>query len=130
MPAELPAHESIPRHIIKKSQDNKVLLHSTGNYIQHPVINHNGKKMKKNTYIYIYVYVYICVCSFIYMLLLRNSQMFCSWRSTVMWNPWSRKWQPTPCSCLENPMDRGARRATVHGVCTELDTTEVTKQPQ
>jgi len=23
--------------------DNKVLLYSTGNYIQHPVINHNGK---------------------------------------------------------------------------------------
>ena len=26
---------------------------------------------------------------------------------------WKRKWQPT---CLENPMDRGAWRATVHGV--------------
>ena len=21
---------------------------------------------------------------------------------------WRRKWQPTPCSCLENPRDRGA----------------------
>ena len=29
-------------------------------------------------------------------------------------------------SCLENPMDRGARWATVHGV-TESDTTEVTQ---
>ena len=29
---------------------------------------------------------------------------------------WSRKWQPTPYSCLENPMDRGAWRVTVHGV--------------
>ena len=28
--------------------------------------------------------------------------------------PWSRKWQTT--SCLENPMDRGAWQATVHGV--------------
>ena len=28
--------------------------------------------------------------------------------------------------CLENPMDRGAWRATVHGVVKELDTTEVT----
>ena len=25
----------------------KVLLYSTGNYIQYPVINHNGKKYKK-----------------------------------------------------------------------------------
>ena len=27
-------------------------------------------------------------------------------------------------SCLENPMDRGAWRATVNGVAKELDTTE------
>ena len=26
-------------------------------------------------------------------------------------------------SCLENPMDRGAWQATVHGVADELDTT-------
>ena len=31
--------------------NNKVLLYSTGNYIQYPVINHNGKNMKKNVYI-------------------------------------------------------------------------------
>ena len=31
---------------------NKVLLYSTGNYIQCPVIKHNGKNMKKN----------VCVC--------------------------------------------------------------------
>ena len=34
--------------------NNKVLLYSTGNYIQYPVINHNGKKYEKE-YIYIYV---------------------------------------------------------------------------
>ena len=30
-------------------------------------------------------------------------------------------------SCLENPMDRGAWRATVHGAAKELDMTEVTE---
>ena len=29
---------------------------------------------------------------------------------------WRRKWQPSPVFCLENPMDRGAWRATVHGI--------------
>ena len=32
---------------------------------------------------------------------------------------------PLQCSCLENPMDRRAWRATIHRVA-ELDTTEVT----
>ena len=31
---------------------------------------------------------------------------------------------PLQYSCLENPMGKGAWRATVHGVCKELDTTE------
>ena len=31
---------------------------------------------------------------------------------------------PLQYSCLENPMDRGARWAVVHGVTEELDTTE------
>ena len=30
---------------------------------------------------------------------------------------------PLQYSCLENPMDRGTWRATVHGVTKELDTT-------
>ena len=31
---------------------------------------------------------------------------------------------PLQYSCLENPIDRGAWRATVHGVAKETDTTE------
>ena len=33
----------------------KVLLYSTGNYIQYPVINRNGKEYE-NEYIYTYIY--------------------------------------------------------------------------
>ena len=36
--------------------DNKVLLFSTGNYIQYPEINHNGKEHKREC-IYIHIYV-------------------------------------------------------------------------
>ena len=38
--------------------------------------------------------------------------------------PWRREWQPTPDSCLENSMDRGAWWATAHGVAEKLDTTK------
>ena len=38
---------------------------------------------------------------------------------------WRRKWQPTQCSCLENPGDGGAWWAAVSGV-TESDRTEAT----
>ena len=37
--------------IHREQINNKVLLYSTGNYIQYPVINHNGKEFKKNVYI-------------------------------------------------------------------------------
>ena len=30
--------------------NNKALLCNTGNYIQYPVINHNGKECEKNVY--------------------------------------------------------------------------------
>ena len=34
---------------------SKVPLHSTGNYIQYPVMKHNGKEYKNE-------YIYMCVC--------------------------------------------------------------------
>ena len=33
--------------------NNKALLYSTGNYIQYPAINHNGKEYIKKIYIYV-----------------------------------------------------------------------------
>ena len=30
--------------------------------------------------------------------------------------PWRSKWYPFQYSCLENPTDKGAWRATIHGV--------------
>ena len=39
--------------------NNKVLLYSTGNYIQYPVMNHNGKDYEKE-------YIYICMCVCVY----------------------------------------------------------------
>ena len=36
-------------------------------------------------------------------------------------SPWKRAWHPLQYSCLENPTDRGAWRATVHSV-TERQT--------
>ena len=35
--------------------NDKVLLYSTGNYTQYPIISLNGKNMKKNIYIHIYI---------------------------------------------------------------------------
>ena len=35
---------------------------------------------------------------------------------------------PLQYSCLENPMDRGAWRATAHGVAKKSDTTEAMAQ--
>ena len=37
---------------------------------------------------------------------------------------------PLQYSCLENPMGRGAWKATVHGVAKELGTTDQLKQQQ
>ena len=39
-------------------------------------------------------------------------------------SPGRRHGNPLQFSCLENPMDRGAWRATVHGGLKESDTTE------
>ena len=46
------------------------------------------------------------------------------WVQSLGWeDPLERKWQWTPVFLLRNPMDRGARCVTVHGVIQEWDTT-------
>ena len=44
---------------------------------------------------------------------LKKKSQFDPW---VLKIHWRRKWQPTPVSCLENPMDRGAWQAAIHRV--------------
>ena len=40
----------------------------------------------------------------------------CGFNPWIRKIPWRRAWQPLQYSCQENPMDRGAWRATVHEV--------------
>ena len=47
--------------------NNKVLLCSTGNYIQYPVVNHNRKEYQKE-YMYVQIYTYIYI----------NESLFCT----------------------------------------------------
>ena len=43
---------------------NKILLNSTGNYIQYPVINHHGKEYEKEfIHIYTYIYIWLLFCT-------------------------------------------------------------------
>ena len=39
--------------------NSKVLLDSTENYIQYPIVTFNGKEFEKE-YVYIYVCMYVC----------------------------------------------------------------------
>ena len=44
---------------MKKQINNRVLLHSTGHYMQYPVMIHNGKEHQKQHMYTIYIYIYI-----------------------------------------------------------------------
>ena len=37
--------------------------------------------------------------------------------------PWRRRWHPLHCSCMENPMDRGAWQDVAHGVANMTEHT-------
>ena len=59
------------------------------------------------------------ICNYIYVLYMSNLHTY------ICIGPWRRKRHPLQCSCLENPVDRGAWLATVHGAAksqTQLST--------
>ena len=45
--------------------NNKITLYSTGNNIQCPMINHNGKKC-------------VCVCIYIYIYIYKTESLYCT----------------------------------------------------
>ena len=52
-----------------------------------------------------------------------------TWVRSLGWDPsGGGHGNPLQSCCLENPTDRGAWWATVHGVAKESDTTEITEQ--
>ena len=95
--------------------NHKVLLYSTGNYIQYPVINCNGKEYQKefgyifymyiNIYTFKYKYIYTCIlytCMYILYIYGKESMVwiylqygrpgFNPWVGKI---PWKRACQPT-----------------------------------
>ena len=49
--------QQIQTTIYKTDKNNKALLYNTGNYIQYPVISHNGIENEKRIYMYICIYM-------------------------------------------------------------------------
>ena len=93
--------------------------------------NLQGKRIWKRMCIYIYIYVCVCVCVCVCMGFpggLDGKESTLNVRDLGL-IPGSGRFprgghsNPLQCSCLENPMDRGAWRATVYGVA-ESDMTE------
>ena len=100
-------------------RDDKVLLQSTGSYIQPPATSRNGEEHEKLYMAYIHIRL---LCSSL------SKESVCSAGEPGLIprlgrSPGEGNGNPLQYSCLGNPMDRGAWRATVHGV-TESDTTE------
>ena len=66
--------------------NNKGLLCSTGNYIQHPVINHSGKEYGEDTCLPMWLSGKEPTCQC-------GRHRFYPWVGKI---PWRRKWLPTP----------------------------------
>ena len=107
----------------------KVPLCSTRNYIQYPVINHNGKgksqptKQKPNwawqkpVRSKMYFPLTLLVARMVKNLPECRRPKFDLWVGKI---PWRRECLPTPIFLLGNPMHRGVWWATVHGITKNL----------
>ena len=85
---------------------NKVWLYSTGNYIQYPMINHNGKEYEKE-----HVCVCVCVCVCVWITLLYSTNQHCR---SPMCACVLKLLQS--CSILCNPMDGSLPGSSVHRI--------------
>ena len=98
---------------------NKVLLYSTENYVQHPVINHNGTENEKEC-MYIYVGSGSVVKNLPAMKETACSAGDVDSISGSGRSPREGNVNPLQDSCLGNPTDTGIWQATVHRVTKSL----------
>ena len=76
---------------------NKVLLYSTGNYIQYPVISHNGKEYEKECIWFMITESLCCTGASLVAQMVKNlpAMQDTSFNPWVRKIPWRREWQPT-----------------------------------
>ena len=111
--------------------DNTDLLYSTGNYVQYLAITFNGKESEKvyiHTHTHTHIYIYLCIYTSWYMPASQVAPVVKNLPTNAEdvrdagsvpglgRSPGRGHGNPLQYSCLENSMDRGAWRSTVHGV--------------
>ena len=79
--------------------NSKVLLHSTGNYIQCPLINHKGKECEKSihTHTHTYILIHMCVCASFSVM--SSSLWPHSLQPTRLLRPWDSPGKNTGAGC-------------------------------
>ena len=99
---------------------SKVLLHSTGNYIQCPMINHKGKECEKSidthTHTDVYINTYVCVSQF-----LSHVQLFVTPQPAAHQAPpsmgfsWQEYWSRLPFPPPGDHPHPGIKPVSLHG---------------
>ena len=96
--------------------NNKVLLYSTGNYIQYAVINHNGNHMKKNIYVCVYIYNYTYI-HYNWVSLLHDSNKP-NIAIQIYFNKFKKKSPWGPCEQVLKSCSLLCPQSLVHGKCS------------